>query len=281
MQLYHDRYNLRMTVSRTPGPLSTRPGGLTNYAIEGPKHRLLFEPHPRRYRAVIDGHTVLSTTRGHLLHESELLPVLYAPLEDFDASLLEATDHTTHCPFKGDASYWSVRTPGRTVENAVWAYEAPIEAASWLDGYAALYWTKADAWFEEDEEVLGHIRDPYHRVDVRRSSRHVVVTAHGEVIAESDRPALLFETGLPVRVYLPLEDVTAGLEPSDKQTVCPYKGVASYRSLRSSAGTLADVAWSYEDPLAGARGIAGLVSFLGDGVEVKLEDAGILAGAAA
>src|SRR5947208_83945 len=113
-----------MSLTMASGPLSVRPAP-SNYTIDGPKHRLFFEPHPRRIRAVFAGRTVLDTVRGHLLHESNLLPVLYVPIEDLDESVLEPTDHRTHCPYKGDASYWSVRrSEGEVLEDAVWSYQA-------------------------------------------------------------------------------------------------------------------------------------------------------------
>src|SRR3954464_1441011 len=181
-----------MSLTFASAPLSARPSS-TNYAIDGPKHRLFFEPHPRRIRAHFAGRAVLDTVRGQLLHESNLLPVLYVPIEDLDRSLLEPTDHHTHCPFKGDASYWSLRAGDRVSENAVWTYPEPIERAPWLKGYAALYWDRVDAWFEEDGEVRGRLRDPSLRVDARASSRPVQVVSGDSVLAESDGPVLLFE----------------------------------------------------------------------------------------
>jgi len=270
-----------MSLTKGPGPLSTQPAGQTNYAIDGQAHRLLFESHPRRFRAEVDGVTVLDTVGGHLLHESNHLPQLYVPFGDLDAERLERTDKRTHCPFKGDASYWSVRVGDRVVENAVWAYEDPIDEASWLRGYAVLDWKKADRWLEEDEEVLGHLRDPYHRVDVLPSSRRVTVRANGELVAESQRAQLLYETGFPVRAYLPAEDVVAGLAPSDASTVCPYKGIASYRSVQLADGTtLDDAVWTYEDPIPAAREITGLLAFAGEGIEVEVEPAGAARAAA-
>jgi uncharacterized protein (DUF427 family) len=261
-----------MTLTKRPALLSTRPDGERNFALDGPGHKILFEPHPRRLRAEIAGAVVLDTVGAHLLHESEILPVLYVPLADVDADVLEPSAHTTHCPFKGDASYWHVRVGDRLVENALWAYEDPLPEAPWLRGYGSLYWHKADAWYEEDERLVGHIRDPYHRVDVRRTSRGARVLARGELVAESARPVLLFETGLPTRVYFERGDVRADLEPSEKRTVCPYKGIASYWSVEE----LESAAWSYEAPLDGAGGVRGLVSFLGEGIEVELEGAGVL-----
>ena len=257
-----------MSLSLGTGPLAGQPGGAFNFDLsEAPAHRIFFADDRRRLRAQIGDHVVLDTTRWKLLYETGILPVPYVPLVDFDQDLLERTQHTTHCPFKGDASYWSVRIGDRVLENAVWTYEDPLPAASWLRGYAALYWNRADAWFVEEEPVLGHLRDPYHRVDVHESSRPVTVTARGVVVARTERPKLLFETGLAPRVYVPRADVAAGvLAPAEKRTVCPYKGEATYWSV---AG-IDDAAWSYETPLAESAGIQGHVSFDADGVTVEL-----------
>ena len=272
-----------MSLTRGSGPLSVRPAP-TNYTIDGPAHRIFFEPHPRRVRAVFAGRTVLDTVRGHLLYESNLAPVLYVPLEDLDESALEPTDHTSHCPFKGDASYWSLRVGGRVSENAVWTYREPLEAASWLAGYAALYWNRVDAWYEEDDEVRSHLRDPYHRVDARPSSRRVEVVSGDAPLAESERAVLVFETGLPVRAYMPRGDVQVELEPSAKRTVCPYKGEASYWSVRLPDGSLLeDAVWSYETGrllVDGPPQIADLVAFLHDDVEVRIADPARAAAAA-
>jgi uncharacterized protein (DUF427 family) len=199
-----------------------------------------------------------------LLYESNIGPVLYVPDTDVRADLIERTDHATHCPFKGDATYWSVGA----AENVLWGYEQPIESASWLRGYVAPYWDRFDAWFEEAEQLRTKFRDPYHRIDVRDTGARVTVRANGEVVAESARPRLLFETGIRPRAYLPLDDVRVDLlVPSDKHTVCPYKGTASYWSV---AG-VPDAAWSYRDPIPEAGAIEGLVSFDGDGVEVEVK----------
>ena len=186
------------------------------------------------------------------------------PLEDFDRSLLTPTDHTTHCPFKGDATYWSIGDH----ENVLWGYEEPIESASWLRGYVAPYWDRFDAWYEEDELLQTKFRDPYHRIDVRETAARVRVRAGGETVAESGRARLLFETGIEPRAYVSLEDVRQDLlTPSDKHTVCPYKGTASYWSVNG----VEDAAWSYRDPIPEAGAIEGLVSFKGDGIEVEID----------
>jgi uncharacterized protein (DUF427 family) len=256
-----------MSLTLGTAPLSTRRRGLLNSRIEGPAHTLYFEPYERRMRAVLDGETVIDTTAGMLLYESNIGPVLYVPEQDVRTDLIERTDHTTHCPFKGDATYWSV---GKH-ENVLWGYEQPIESAEFLRGYVAPYWDRFDAWYEEDERLLTKFRDPYHRIDVRETSARVTVRANGEVVAESDRALLLFETGLEPRAYLPLDDVRQELlVPSDKTTVCPYKGTASYWSI----GGLEDVAWSYRNPIPEAAAIEGLVSFKGDGVDVEIDRGG-------
>jgi uncharacterized protein (DUF427 family) len=253
-------------------PLSSRPRDTVNYRIDGPAHRLLFEPFPRRVRAFFGGATVLDTTSGMLLHESNLLPQLYLPRDDVCGDLLTRTEHRTHCPFKGDASYWSVTVNGQTVDNALWSYLDPLPEAYWLRDQVALYWGSMDAWFDEDEEVAGHLRDPYHRVDVRTTSRHVRVMAGDEVIAESRRAVVLSETGLPNRYYLPVDDVRSeALELSATHTVCPYKGIASYRSLRTASGLIVDVAWYYPEPLDGVQAIRGYLCFAADGIETWVD----------
>ncbi len=109
---------------------------------------------------------------------------------------------------------------------------SPPAGAPGLDDHVAFAWDDLDAWFEEDEQLIAHAIDPYHRVDVRRTSRHVVVSVDGVVLADTQRPRALFETGLPTRWYVPREDVLVELEPSDLRTECAYKGVASYFSTR-------------------------------------------------
>jgi uncharacterized protein (DUF427 family) len=128
-----------------------------------------------------------------------------------------------------------------------------------------------DAWYEEDEPIFSHPRDPFHRVDIRRSSRRVRIEVDGEVLAESSRPCLLFETSLPMRCYLPREDVRLELSPSAKKTYCPYKGQASYASFDVKGRRYRDLVWSYEQPLPDATAIAGLVAFFDEKVDVIVD----------
>jgi uncharacterized protein (DUF427 family) len=261
-----------MGLTRVPGPLAGTAAPLINYRIDGPKHRLLMHPFPRRVRAEIGGATVLDTRAGMLLHETGLLPQLYVPEADLRPDLLEPSELHTHCPFKGEASYRSMRVAGRVAENAIWHYPDPIESAAWLRGYAAMYWQAADRWFDEDDEVFGHLTDPFTRVDIRGTGRPVRVLAGHTVLAESTRALVLSETGLPNRYYLPAEDVARELlVPSDTRTVCPYKGTASYWSLRIGDGEVADVAWEYRQPLPEAGRIAGHLSFLHEGLRTEVD----------
>ena len=257
-----------MTLTMGQAPLGSDGPADVNYTVDGPRHRILFDTFPRRVRATFGGETVFDTVDGRLLHESNILPVLYVPESDVRTDLLVPTDVSTHCPFKGDASYWSIVVGERTAENAVWGYPAPMEGAEWLAGHLAFYWDRLDSWFDEDEEVHGHLRDPYHRVDARRSSRRVTVRHGAHVLAESSRPIVVSETGLPNRYYLPVADVGADLVSSTTRTHCPYKGDASYWSL---ADGTADVAWSYEDPFAAVAPAAGHVCFLADGITTEVD----------
>jgi uncharacterized protein (DUF427 family) len=126
-----------------------------------------------------------------------------------------------------------------------------------LAGLVYIPFDAADKWLEEDEVMLGHARDPFARIDIRHSSRHVRVELDGQLLAESTRPLLLFETGLVTRYYLPREDVVAPIEESDRHTICPYKGVASYYTV----GGHKDIAWYYPEPLPGVEEIKDLVAF--------------------
>lgn len=259
-----------MSLTHPPGPLAGQPGN-ANYAIDGPQHKLLATPVPRRVRGELGGEVVVDTERAFLLHETGLKPQLYVPLQDVRGDALSRTDLSTHCPFKGDASYRTVTAGGRVAENALWVYDEPLEAAAWLDGHAGVYLGRFDRWRDEDDVVTA-FPDPYHRVDVRATSRRVEVRARGELIATSERAKALSETALANRFYLPREDVSAQLRgPTATTSFCPYKGTATYWDVvLPDGGVLSDAAWSYEAPFPESTPIAGLVSFWGDDVEVSV-----------
>lgn len=261
-----------MSLTMGTGPLGGRPAGLFNADLAAPSHLLYFEPTPKRVRVVFAGETVADSTGAKILHETGHLPVYYLPAEDVRTDALEASRHTTRCPVKGAAAYWTVIVGDRRAENAVWSYPDPVPSAPWLAGHLAFYWDAMDAWFEEDEQVFGHPRDPYTRIDVLPSSRRVRASIDGTVIAESGKPMLLFETGLPVRYYVPREDVrTVLLEPSDTVTRCPYKGQARYWSARTEQGLVPDVAWSYPEPLGDAGAVRDMLCFSDEHVDVRVD----------
>ena len=256
-----------MTLTKSNGPLAANAPSTTNYEIVGPQHKILFSPFPRRVRATFAGKTVLDTGEGMLLHETNLLPALYVPIADVATELLAPTHTTTHCPFKGDATYWDIVVGDTRSHDAVWGYPEPIGETAWLAGYVAFYWDRVDHWYDEDEEVFGHLRDPYHRVDVRRRHARVRVSIDGTQVADTTAPLVLSETGFPNRYYIPHGDVDlAALTGSDTSNHCPYKGQAEYFSTPK----VTDVAWSYPTPFAEVAPIAGHLSFLGDGVEIEL-----------
>jgi uncharacterized protein (DUF427 family) len=235
-------------------------------------HRVWTEPNERRVRVFVGGEAVADSSSTVYLFETGHLPVYYFPREDVRFDLLEPSGHRTHCPYKGDASYYTVVVGDRRVENAVWAYPDPLASIPQLADYVAFYWDSADAWYEEDDEVFRHARDPYHRVDVLHSSRHVQVRIGDVVVADSRRPRLLFETGLPVRYYLPKLDVRQDLlVPTQTRTRCPYKGQAVYWSVQTGAGLLEDVAWSYPAPIPEAPKIENLVAFFDEKVDTVVD----------
>ena len=257
-----------MTLTLGTGPLAAGAPDTANYTFDAPQHKLLFTSFPRRIRATLGGHMVVDSERVMLLHESNIFPVLYFPEGDVAMELLTKTDLSTHCPFKGDASYWTITAGGVVAENAVWGYESPIEAASWLEGYVAIEWGRMDHWFDEDDEIFGHIRDPYHRVDARPTSRRIQVRIAGRLVADTTEAFVVSETGGPNRHYIPSSDVrTDDFTRSETTTHCPHKGDTIY--WHHTASGTSDVAWSYPAPLEEATRVAGHWSF--DGPEVTVE----------
>lgn len=240
-------------------------------AQAAPAHRVITELCCKRIRVEFNGEIIADTTRALYLFEPPITPVYYVPLDDVRADVLERTDHSTHCPFKGDAVYWDVVVGDRRAENAVWSYPAPIDAVPELAGYAAFYWNRMDRWFEEDQEIFVHARDPHVRLDILPSSRKVEISLNGEMLATSSRALFLFETGLPVRYYLPREDVTADLSASDRSSACPYKGVASYWHVTAGGAQIDDLVWTYREPVPEAAAIRDHLCFYNEKVDIALD----------
>lgn len=249
------------------GPLSRKPAGTFNFEPPPPGQALYLEPTPKRVRVQIGGETIADSRRAMLLHESGLQPVYYFPPEDVRRGLLESGDRHTRCPKKGEASYYTIRAGDRVVENGAWYYPEPIEGAPPIKDLIAFYFDRMDRWLEEDEEVRVHPRDPYHRIDVLSTDRHVRVLLSGEVLADTTRALALFESNLPPRWYLPREDMQAELEPSDTVTRCPYKGTAGYYSVAGAT----DLVWYYADPLPEVGRIRDLLCFFNEKVEIELD----------
>ena len=241
--------------------------------LKKPDYKVLIEPSPRRIRVQLGGQTIAGTTNALILMESQHVPVYYFPRDDVQMSLLKETERTTFCPFKGEASYWSIAAGASTANDAVWSYQQPFDEADAIRDYLAFYWNKMDRWLEEDEEVFVHPRDPHKRVDVIASSRPVQVVIGGQVIADSSKAHFLFETGLPTRYYLPMEDVRADyLQKSETSTRCPYKGVAEYWSATIEGQLYEDIVWSYPEPVAECPKLKGLLCFFNENVDDILVD---------
>jgi len=215
-----------------------------------PDERSEWLPSPRRVRVELGGVTVAESSRMMLLRQHGFLPVYYFPAADVRLDLLEPSDWTTTSPYKGTASYWHVRAGEHFAESAAWSYLDPKPGSPDTRGYYSFSWFSMGAWYEEDERLQAHARDPYRRVDTLRSSRHVVVRVGGEVVAETRRPVLLLETELVPRWYVPKLDTRQDvLVPSETFAICPYKGRSSYYSLLLGGRLYEDAVWYFRHPL--------------------------------
>ncbi len=223
----------------------------------------------KRVRAYLAGRLVADTRRPSLVWEIPYYPAYYVPLADVVAEL-DPTGKTEHSPSRGEAQLFDVQVEGAIAESAAKCYvDSPLEA---LRDLVRLEWAAMDEWLEEDEPVYTHPRDPYTRVDILASSRHVRVEVDGVTVADSARPRILFETGLPPRYYLPLSDIrTELLRPSRTQTHCPYKGTAGYWSLQTGRGVHEDLVWIYRAPLPESQKIAGLACFYNEKVDLYVD----------
>ena len=228
------------------------------------------EPGAKRVRAYLGGEVVADTTRTVLVWEVPYYPTYYFRAADVRTDLLEPDGDVAHSPSRGDGRTFTVRAGDKEAHGAAVRYEdSPIEE---LRDLVRLDWDAMDAWFEEDEEVFFHPRDPYTRVDILPSSRHVRVEVDGVTVAESASPRLLFETGLPVRYYLPKTHVRMDLlTPTETVTHCPYKGQAEYWSVRVGDSLHEDLAWGYRTPLHESERIAGLISFYNEKVDIYVD----------
>ena len=220
------------------------------------------EDGPKRVRTYLGGELIADTTRPKLVWEVPYYPAYYFPREDVRTELLTPNGNTRHSPSRGEAQNFTVKGGNRQAEDAAWHYpESPVEE---LRGLIRFDWDAMDGWFEEDEEVFVHPHDPYSRIDILHSSRHVEIEVNGVTVADTHQPTLLFETGLPTRYYIPKLDVRLDLlTPTDTVTRCPYKGQARYWTAEG----VTDAAWSYTYPLPAVSAIAGHISFFQERVD--------------
>lgn len=217
---------------------------------------------------ILNGKTIADSLNAILLLEAKQMPIYYFPPQDVLSNILVESGERTSCPHKGEASYWNANVADHFVENAAWTYMQPRAPAGRIRDHIAFEWSKVDHWFEEDEEVFGHARDPYHRIDVRPSSREVRGVVANETVALTRRALFVFETGLPTRYYIPPADVRADLlVPSSTRSTCPYKESASYWSVHIGDRLAADAAWAYLDPLPECPRIKGHFCFYPEKVD--------------
>jgi uncharacterized protein (DUF427 family) len=227
------------------------------------------EPAPRRVRGYFDDTLVFDTTRARYVWEVSSYPQYYIPIADVQMKHLADEDHPQRLQL-GPSRLHSLSTDGRTQQAAARVYDADGDGP--VAGYVRFEWDALD-WFEEDEPIIGHPRNPYVRVDALRSHRHVKVELDGVVLAETRSPVLLFETGLPTRYYIDRTDVAFDrLEPSTAQSVCPYKGITSgYWSARLGDTVHPDIAWTYDYPRSQVAPIAGLIAFYNEKLDIVLD----------
>lgn len=233
------------------------------------KGRIRIEESTRRVRVMLGGEIVADTISPLLVWEKPYYPTYYFPGSDVKTDLLVDTGETRRSPSRGEAAQYVVKVNGS--EGTAYSYPEPkIEE---LSGYYAFVWKTMDHWFEEDEEVWVHPRDPYTRIDILPSSRRVRVEIDGVTVADTTNASFLHETGLPVRYYMPKTDVRMELlTPTDTSTDCPYKGTARYWSADVNGETYQDVVWGYDAPLPESQKVTGLVCFYNEKVDIYIDE---------
>ncbi len=250
------------------GPLA--PGAIGTFLVAEPlPERLLYaEPLRRRLRAELDGAVIAQSDDVVLLHEPGRYPVAYFPLADVADDVLVVTERVTQHPELGATAWYALRHGDRDVARGAWRHSALPAFAGMLADRVAFAWHAMDGFYEEDERILGHAADPYHRIDIRQTRRHLVVTAGATVVADSHRPLVLYESGFAPRWYVPREDIDEEqLAAVERQTFCPYKGLCDYYDI----GEAGRAAWTYRNPYREVERIDGLVSFEPDKVTVTID----------
>ena len=250
------------------GPLA--PGAIGRFLVPEPlPERLLYaEPLRRRMRVRLGEDLVADSEDVVLLHEPGRYPVAYFPLGDISPDALESGEHTTQHRDLGTTAWYTVRAGSQSKARAAWQHTELPDYAAELKGRVAFAWRAMDAFYEEDQRIVGHAADNYHRIDIRKTGRHLVVRHDDQVIADTTRPLALYESGFAPRWYVPRADVNeSALTAAAGQTFCAYKGVCSYYDV----GDAHRAAWSYLDAWPEVTAVAGFVSFEPDLVEVALD----------
>jgi uncharacterized protein (DUF427 family) len=230
--------------------------------------RVRIEPSRRQVRVMLGGEIVANTVNPLLVWEVPYYPTYYFPESDVHTDFLVEMGETRKSPSRGVATQFAVKVNGS--EGVAYSFKEP--KISELEGHYAFVWKTMDHWFEEDEEVWVHARDPYTRIDILPSSRHVRVEIDGETVADTTHASFLYETGLPTRYYVPKTDVRMDvLSPTDTQTACPYKGTARYWSVNVGGETHEDVVWGYDTPLPESQKVTGMVAFYNEKVDVYVD----------
>jgi len=227
------------------------------------------EPNPKWIRGTRKGRTVIDSRRARFVWEVPYYPAWYFPIDDVHAKL-EENGEILRSPSRGSGTRYDLILEGEVIADAAWRHlDSPVEE---LRGLVRVEWDAMDAWFEEDIEVFVHPRSPETRVDVLPSSRHIRVVVDGETVADSVKSSILYETGLPPRYYFPKPDVRMDLlTPTETSTGCPYKGWADYWSVTVDDTTHDDLAWGYRTPLPESLGIAGMVCFYNEKVDIEID----------
>ncbi|MFC4029861.1 DUF427 domain-containing protein [Streptomyces polygonati] len=240
------------------GPLAH--GAIGRFLTPAPlPERLLFaERLRRRMRVRFGGEWIADSEDVVLLHEPDRYPVAYFPLRDVKPGALEPSVPVTRHRDLGDTSWYTARQGEQQRNRAAWQHIDLPDHAAELEGRVAFAWRAMDGFYEEDQRILGHAADAYHRIDIRPTSRELEVRAGDRVVARSSHPTVLYESGFAPRWYVPRDDVDrSALTPVETRTFCPYKGLASYYDI----GDAAKAAWSYPDAYPEVAAVSGMVSF--------------------
>lgn len=257
-----------MGLSWQQGPLSSGSIGRFLTPESLPKRLLYAEPLRRRMRVKLAEEWIADSEAVLLLHEPGRYPVAYFPFADVRADVLVSEPPATRAPHFGNTEWFTVTVGDRRATRGAWRHTAPPDYASEFRDRVAFVWHAMDAFYEEDERIVGHAADPYHRIDIRRSSRRLVVMDGARRVAETTRPIVLYESGFAPRWYVPREDVDQStLVPAEGQTFCPYKGLASYYDI----GERKRAAWCYEEAWPEVARVSNLVSFEPDIIDVYLD----------